>query len=259
MACLTIALHKMSSKISIIFYSLALFLCSNSAFSINDWQSLAPGIAYRDLMGGYLSPWSHVHVFRISLKKNTFTSVMATDFSKKLASVQELSLKTGALLAINGGFFDNQYRPLGLRITNYAKINSLKAISWWGVFFIKNKKPYIQSFSEFSPSNNIEFAIQSGPRLLVQGETMPLKPGIAERTALGITKNKQVIILITENAAMTTAELAKLMKSDPLSCTDALNLDGGSSTQLYAAIGKFHRQIHGFSYVSDAVVVKSRS
>lgn len=259
MACLTNAFAKKSMKILHVFIGLALYLCTNTLCAEEAWQNLAPGISYRDLSGGILNPWSHVHAFRISPKLNSFNAVLAKDFSKKLASAQEFAKKSGGLLAINGGFFDNQHEPLGLRISNYNKKNPLKAISWWGVFFIKNNKPYIRSLRDFSPSANIEFALQSGPRLLDQGEPIRLKPGLAERTALGITKDKQVIILVTENAAMTTAELAKLMQEAPLYCTDALNLDGGSSTQLYAEINNFSRHIHGFSLVSDAVVVKTRS
>jgi exopolysaccharide biosynthesis protein len=55
---------------------------------------------------------------------------------------------------------------------------------------------------------------------------------------------------------MTTKTLAKMMRSPPLSCTDAINLDGGSSSQLFAHINSFHLNVHGFSNVSDAIIVK---
>jgi uncharacterized protein YigE (DUF2233 family) len=258
MACLTNALGKKSPKLLHLFAGFIFILCSNTLFANNEWQTLAPGMSYRDLTGGFLSPWSHVHVFRISPKTHIFKVIMAKDFSKKLATAQEFLSKSSGLLAINGGFFDNQFHPLGLRISNFKQKNSIKAISWWGVFFIKNQKPYIKSFRDFNSSANIEFAIQSGPRLLIKGEPTSLKPGLAERTALGITKDKQVIILVTENAVMTTTQLATIMQSEPISCTDALNLDGGSSTQLYAMVNDFSRHIYGFSHVSDAVVVKTR-
>lgn len=258
MACLTNAFTKKTRNFLAILSGLVLFLAAGNLFADADWQRIAPGILYRDLSGGLLNPWSHIHVFKISPKSHSLGLVMARDFAKKSASVQEFAKKSESLLAINGGFFDNQHQPLGLRISNYEKRNALKSISWWGVFYIKNQKPYIRSLREFHPGKNIEFAIQSGPRLLVNHAIMPLKAGIAERSALGISKDREVIILATENAAMTTAELAKLMQEEPLACTDAINLDGGSSTQLYAEINNFSRNIYGFSQVSDAVVVKNR-
>jgi uncharacterized protein YigE (DUF2233 family) len=121
---------------------------------------------------------------------------------------------------------------------------------------VKNHIPHITNISNFNYDSDIDFAIQSGPRLLIKGAIPSLKPGVADRSALGITKDGKVIILVSTNAAMTTHELAQLLKKPPLSCTDAINLDGGSSSQLYAHINSFQLNVHGFSNVSDAIIVK---
>jgi uncharacterized protein YigE (DUF2233 family) len=249
MGFLTKALSTKNGKIFLV----CLFF-STLAFADQGWKTLSDGIAYRDLRRH--SPWSHVHVFKIQLKKNQFQSVMATALQKKLGSVQEFAQFLQAPLAINGGFFDSEFHPLGLRISHYTQKNPIKFISWWGIFYIKNNKAYITTPDRFKPSPKIAFAIQSGPRLLVHGKPTSLKPGLAERTALGITPDGQVIILVTENASMTTLALAKLLQS--LSCTHALNLDGGSSTQLYAKLPHFRLRIYGYSHVSDAVVISPR-
>lgn len=94
------------------------------------------------------------------------------------------------------------------------------------------------------------------PRLLIRGNIPSLKAGVADRTALGITDEGKVIILVTTNAAMSTRQLAQIMRAPPLSCSDAINLDGGSSSQLYAKIDSFQLNVHGFSNVSDAIIVK---
>ena len=80
---------------------------------------------------------------------------------------------------------------------------------------------------------------------------------MADRSALGITRQGKVIILVSTNSAMSTHRLAQILKSPPLSCFDAINLDGGSSSQLFAHIDSFHLNVHGFSNVSDAIIVKS--
>ena len=130
---------------------------------------------------------------------------------------------------------------------------------WWGVFYIKNKKPTIASSRQYEQDQQIDFALQSGPRLLVNGIIPALKPGLAERSALGITANNEVIIIVTENSPMTTTALAEMMQSSPLDCKEALNLDGGSSSQLKAEIGSFQINVHSFANVSDAIVVKPRN
>lgn len=238
--------------------ALLFLLLANYSCAADDWRKLAPGIEYQDLDGSLLTPWSHVHVFRIDLKDNELSLVTAKDLSRQYASIEEYAQFSKALLAINGGFFDNDYKPLGLRIYNKRQHNPVKNISWWGVFYIKDQKAHLTSASLYSPDQQIEFAIQSGPRLLINNRIPPLKPGRAERSALGITHDGRIIMLVTDNMPLSTTELAQMMKAYPLNCGDALNLDGGSSSQLRAQLDSFQLDVHGFSNVSDAVIVRAK-
>ena len=222
------------------------------------WRTIAPGIEYQDLGASLLTPWSHIHVFRIDLNQNQFKLITADNLSKSHASINEFARYSKALLTINGGFFDHKYRPLGLRISQKKQKNPLKRISWWGIFYTKNQKAYLSSLRHFHKDRQIDFALQSGPRLLVDGKVSSLKPGVAERSALGITENEKVIVLATDNNPMTTTALANLMKSNPLNCLNALNLDGGSSTQLNANTDAFQLRVHGLANISDAIVVTTR-
>lgn len=237
--------------------SFLLLAMTTQAFA-NHWRELAPGIGYRDLNANLLIPWSHIHVFHIDLKKNKLDLIMANDLSLHNASADIFAHRSNALIAINGGFFDHNYHPLGLRIGNQQQHNPLKRISWWGVFSVKDQKARITSARLYARDDEVDFAIQSGPRLLIKGKIPSLKTGYAERSALGITPEGNVIILVTNNSPMTTTELAQLLKTPPLNCMDALNLDGGSSSQLSAHMGLFQINVHGFSNVSDAIVVKRR-
>lgn len=214
------------------------------------------GIEYRDLPGTLSTPWSHIHAFRIDLQHNELALITAKTLGLKHASVQQFAHPNGALLAINGGFFDQGFHPLGLRINNNKLENPLKPISWWGIFSIKGNKPSITTVRHFHQDDQIAFAVQSGPRLLIKGKIPSLKPGLADRTALGITARGKIIILVSTHSVMSTQDLAKILKSPPLSCTDALNLDGGSSSQLFAKMGSFQLNVHGYSNVSDAIIVK---
>ncbi len=237
-------------------FFLASLLTPVYAYSAGNWQELSPGIEYQDLAGGLLAPWSHIYAFRIDLNKNKLAIVSAKSLSLKNASADQFAVHSQALLSINGGFFDHLFNPLGLRINDYRLENPLKRISWWGVFYVKQNKAYISSLNRFRYDDAISFAMQSGPRLLVKGRIPSLKPGEADRSALGITAKGKVIILVSTNAAMSTNKLARLLKAPPLSCVDAINLDGGSSSQLYAHIGSFKLNVHSFSNVSDAIIVK---
>lgn len=239
----------------LILFIISLLIPINS-YATEQWQELDPGIEYQDLRGGILSPWSNIHVFRVDLSKNRLALVSAKKLGLKNASADQFAEHSKALLSINGGFFDHDFKPLGLRITNNKLQNPIKNISWWGIFYVRDNRPYVTNVRNFNYAQDINFAVQSGPRLLINGRIPSLKPGIADRTALGITKDGHVIILVSTNAGMSTRDLAQLMKAPPLSCTDAINLDGGSSSQLYAHIDSFKLNVHGFSNVSDAIIVK---
>lgn len=252
-------ISRLSLNLTFIFMLVVLLLSISSySHSADSWKKLTAGIEYQDLEGGLLTPWSHIYAFRIDLNYNQLALVSAKNLAVKNASTDQFAEQSNALLSINGGFFDHNFNPLGLRINHKKLENPLKRISWWGIFFVENNKPHITNISHFHQNEDMDFAIQSGPRLLIKGTIPSLKPGAADRTALGITKEGKVIILVSNNAAMTTNELAQIMKSTPLSCIDAINLDGGSSSQLYAHINSFHLNVHGFSYISDAIIVKPK-
>jgi uncharacterized protein YigE (DUF2233 family) len=218
------------------------------------WQTLENGLDYTSFKPKRFSPWSQLHVFKISLDKFQLSIAMAKEYSQKTSAVSQLAHLSHALIAINGGFFNPQYQPLGLRMKQGYILNPLKNISWWGILYIKNNKPYLVSPKNFSPRKSIRFAIQGGPRLLIKGKIPKLKPGVAERSAIAITKDNNILLVVTDHFPLSTTQLAEYLQA--LDCDYALNLDGGSSSQLYANIGDFKLRVTGFSTITDAVIVK---
>lgn len=222
-----------------------------------DWQTLQPGLEYR-----YYSPHlipttaSSVYAFRIDLNRYQLRLINAKSLGMKSAFIGDYGKKTGALVAINGGFFSTSMEELGLRIQNGKTISPLRNISWWGVFSIRNKTAQVSAMNNFQNQDNIEFAIQAGPRLLVNNQHLKLSPGRASRSALCIDGQQHVIIAVTNNLPLTTNQFASVLQK--FGCTDALNLDGGSSTQLYAKAGNLHVDIESYRQVADAVGVFPR-
>lgn len=214
------------------------------------WEPPISGIEYEKF--NFSGDSSHVHAFRIDPQHYHFDLVVKNrldHFPTKQAFLPE-----NALIAVNGGFFSPNLQPLGLRIHNGKTLSSYKAISWWGIFFIEDDVPQIIASNAFRPNKKIRFAIQSGPRLIVDSNILPLKPGIANRSALCIDKEKNIIIAVTEFYPLTLTGWAQILKNH-LGCQFALNLDGGHSTQLAAKIGDFVLNIGGFTPVSDVISV----
>jgi uncharacterized protein YigE (DUF2233 family) len=226
------------------------------------WQTLSPGLQYAKFSQSSFAGSSAIHAFRINLAKYHLQLVFAREQEKSLAYVRDLATSKSPVVAINGGFFTPQQRPLGLRINNGKQKSPLHKTSWWGVFYLKSNKPYITSLKNFKPTADIGFAIQAGPILLSNRKIPKLKTNLDERSAIGIDAAGRVLLVITDNAPLTTTQLATFMakseKKDGLGCVSAMNLDGGNSAQLYAKVGAFHLEVANFSRVADAIVVTQK-
>jgi len=218
------------------------------------WRPLSPGLDYTVIHPFPNSSREKVHAFQINLNRYKLSLVLAQNHQQRSFFVGPTAEKMNALIAINGGFFSPAFQPLGLRIKNSEILQPLKNTSWWGIFMIQGGRAKILAKQAYRYSKKIDFAVQAGPRLIVDGNIPKLKGKVAQRSAVGITKKGRVIIVITENLGLTTTQLATIMKQN-LACDNALNLDGGSSSQLYAHVGEFDLNIRSIRPVTDMIIV----
>ncbi len=216
-----------------------------------EWRTLAPGLSYTRIS----LPTGQLHAFKIELKDYQLKILM----SGENGSAKIMGEQAQSLITSNGGFFTPSGQSLGLRISQGKTLSPLKNISWWGIFYIQNNIPHLSSLKDFQNQDNIEFAIQAGPRLLIDKAIPKLKEDQANRTAIGYTAKGEILLISTENAALSTEDLAKILrrseKSGGLGCISALNLDGGSSSQLYAKVGDFQLDVPNYRYISDGLGV----
>lgn len=179
--------------------------------------------------------------------------------SGKLLTASEWRRKMSAVAATNGGYFDPEGRSLGLRITENKRVNDLHPADW-GVFFVEGKTARIVHTRDYKDlrdkgrTHRVLEAIQCGPRLVVAGKLTKLKPQWARRTALGIDRSGRVVLAVADG------ELSfrgwQNVWRDNLNCPNALNLDGGGSTQLSIKTEKTAREIGGSWPVPDAVCIR---
>lgn len=245
------------------YYSLLLIsFISSTAIAQTQWQTLADGLDYTYLPIKDRVAQSRIHAFKIDLNDYNLDLAFAADHKRQATTIKRLAQNNEALLALNGGFFTPENEVIGLRIRQDEVYSPMQNTSWWGIFFIADGKPKIVAQSRYKNRKNISTAIQAGPRLIINGNIPKLKPGIADRSAVCINSAGKVILIITEQAAMSTTALAEYIQgnevNDGLGCYNALNLDGGHSSQLYAAIGDFRLNINGFSSITDALIVLNK-
>ncbi len=213
------------------------------------WQKLETGLSYRKIEVPRRSssvPYL-IHAFKISLQRFDLRPIQTS--TATYSNVKNMVSNSGALIAVNANFFDPTGKALGLVISNGKQLNPFKNISWWGVFYMEKNIPHIVHSTQWKDSKTVTSAFQAGPRLVVNGKVPRLKSETSQKTAIGITRSGE-IILLTTLFPFDIRDLADLMAKQEskggLGCVEALNFDGGSSSQMYARVGAFELRLPSF-------------
>jgi len=156
-------------------------------------------------------------------------------------------------LVVNGGFFDAAFQGLGLIVRDGKVVQPVRS-SAWGIFAVTEKEAGILHRKDWK-AKGVKAALQVGPRLVVDGEVQHFKEaGPSRRSAVGITPEGQVEIAVAEKP-MLLAEWAAFLGKD---CPNALNLDGGGSTQISVHSGGFDVNVEGYTAVPNALGIFAR-
>lgn len=148
-------------------------------------------------------------------------------------AVDDVLERTGADLAVNGGFFDENHKPLGLTLSNGVQLSPLAKKLSGGIVAVDAKRAQLFATEAFVQPEGTRFAVQCRPRLVVSGQ-----PNVrsddgkrSERTALCLRdggRTIDVVIVRGEEGGPSLFALGNWLSA--YGCEDALNLDGGPST-----------------------------
>ena len=213
------------------------------------WQKLENGLELRTFTR------------RNGLSTQTITAVRAPANrvhigSQALLRAPDWNKRLGAVAAINGGYFDENSKPIGLRISQGKRTNPFYTRANWGVFVIRDDRASITHTRDYKGSPRTREAMQCGPRLVVAGRVTDLKPQPARRSGLGIDANGKVVLAVCDGA-LSFDDWAKVWADKrQLNCRDAINLDGGPSTQMSVISAKHPVEVRGGWPVPDAIVVR---
>ena len=199
------------------------------------------------------------HAFKIDLDRAELRLVSAGSPSSRRI-VEEIVAPYPAVVAINASFFDTDGRAMGLAVDEGRLLASGKRQSW-GALVVNGNKARIVLGAEVSDPLAHRLVVQGIPRLVVGGRVQQLKPQIAERTA--VCADGGVVVLVVSTKAETTA-FARFLADPPnkggLGCSDALNLDGGPSTQLVVKLPTLALSpFRGWGVPNALVVVPGRT
>lgn len=242
------------------------------------WKEIAPGLAYSDV---------HINIsdnpqvplnkdlilVKIDPKKYSFT--IYENFEPENAkTIREIHEQTNSILTFNGGFFTEDFKPTGLLISNSQILRDKSYADLLdGILTIeKNGNTGFFSHQDLKSDPQItpqkyDFAIQNGPVLINQYGQIEITKDTgkkASRTAIGIDKEGNIILIILKQSLLNTDNtvslyiFAHLLKEiapiKDLGLHSVLNLDGGPSTGLFID-DKYYPEMEK---VQNVILVKLR-
>jgi len=235
-------------KISALIFSLVSFIPTKGLtqgtqpdgfLAAHKWIEVAPDLwsAQIALPGNALFN-SELLAFRTTLTNFSLAVLKASEIGTQRSTVRYLADSVGATVAVNGSFFDEFGKPLGLIVSRGIITQPLqkRGNTLTAVLFISGGKPQIVARSDFKIAG-VTAALQAGPRLLKDGVRVS---GLEERDAItrrsGVCIDRRgALIFYATSSRLLGVSLSQLQKTliTSFDCVDALNLDGGGSSQLF--------------------------
>jgi Phosphodiester glycosidase len=224
----------------------AVFFLVLAATAQADWTILSS--ASEPGRGGVV----HKHVILENGSRNERITMDLAIFSTKSCGLRVLQNEGGAesladvmkhekcLAGVNGGYFDEKFAPIGLRIANGQTIAPLlRARLITGVLVASSRGAQIVRSREFSRRPTVTAAIQCGPFLVDRGQPIGglNDSHLARRTFAATTTGDRALVGVCSGVSL--AEFSKVLATtsfaEDLRIERALNLDGGSSTGFWFA------------------------
>ncbi|MBX7144122.1 MAG: phosphodiester glycosidase family protein [Oligoflexia bacterium] len=181
---------------------------------------------------------SQLSFFRTRLVDFEARIIRARDFGKQRMSVASLCKLAHAALCINASFFDENGEPLGLIIQRGIKIQPMQkgGSLLTAVLAFNRTEVEIASRQDFVVGATLE-GIQAGPRLISKGKPVSgIKDQARSRRSIAcIDERRRLVLMITSSnfGGLTFPELQTELLHSDIGCVDAINLDGGGSSQLF--------------------------
>lgn len=195
------------------------------------YSRISPGIQIGSV------PIRHEHgtdfslvVTKIDLAKTHIRVLTNDSLAVKRDFVEAMAKNTGALAAINAGFFDEK-GARGLVLKNGKELRAPNRTH--GYLLLWDDGAHIGPTRTLEAEN----AIQSFPLLLVNGEVISDAAknmgDVARRSAAALTSKGDLLLVVTdaELVGLTIPQLTVLLRG--LGARNAIALDGGASSQLY--------------------------
>ncbi|MCB1460554.1 MAG: phosphodiester glycosidase family protein [Nitratireductor sp.] len=226
------------------------------------WQVLEDGLELKEAIS---QRGIRLRVFRISVKRFALEIVLQNDALGE--RVEAFGERSGAVLAVNGGFFGETEKERTLFPVGYLRIGGEVHSQPWqsaGGYLSLSRDGVSIRPSREGPVSGDGDEIQSKPLLIEPGGKWAMNTNqqkLRPRTVVCTLGADMILIAAVSGSGMSLYEAGWLMRDAGVGgyfgCDAALAMDGGGSTQLWVA-GEPSLQVVGETPVNNALVVRRR-
>lgn len=217
---------------------------------VNGWKRVVAGIDYGTMncSDGVFD----LHLVRVDPQRAHVDAVR-----RKGTDAEALGSQAG--FALNANFFDENYAPLGLIVSNGQTVNPLHPVKWQSIFYVTGRgEAGIVPVPEWDEVRDGAItAVQAGPRLTVEGKRNRVaraKPDA--RSGVCVTRDGVIFFATTPDRLFDVWQMVDLAVE--LGCRDSMLFDGGPSTQLFVNLPGGPVRVKGDQNVPAFVVGSAR-
>ena len=156
--------------------------------------------------------------------------------SEPRSDLEDVMARGNFLAGVNGGYFDPEYRPIGLLIVDGKSVAPLqKARLLSGVLSSTGKKVQISRVSEFSLIQKPDVAVECGPMIIDAGKSVRglESSKAARRTFVAVGGDKAALGFCSDVTLADLSNILAIVTIPDFKIQRALNLDGGSSSAFW--------------------------
>jgi len=199
--------------------------------------SSAPGLEHRYVVLEESATGDRASIELTLFSAKSFTLRIVDQPSEPRIDLAEAMRGEKCLAGVNGGYFDPDYKPIGLLIVDgkiIAPLQRARLLS--GVLVASRNKIQISRLREFSRRQKIDSAVECGPMIVDLGRAVrgleATRP--ARRTFAAVAAGDRAALGFCSD--VTLADLANILApqvTNDFKIQRALNLDGGSSSAFW--------------------------
>ena len=229
-----------------------------------EWREVAPGVQTAEYKLGSNDVVFSKPVVLVRIDPKIVRFQVVQQLTDGGASLRAMTRSISGVVGINANFFDEAHQPLGLVFSEGQQLHGLQrgGSVLTGIFLIRKGVPNIIHRDAWDPKD-VQLAVQAGPRLLSDGRLIPVRAGqdTSRRSGVAITNDGKVLLFATvlRFPGASFEDITRMLMDPELNVRDALNFDGGGSSQLFVeTTPKLPQEIfvHGGDSVPVGLIVK---